>query len=1110
MTSDSTSDFCPYLGLAPFDRSHQDYYFGRDLDAATLVDNVLHAPTTVLYGPSGVGKSSLINVGLPKALAHRRRGVRLVVFRHWQEPDAHAALIRAVAEAMGQPAGHDDLYGVLRMAVEAGSGPGPLVIVLDQFEEYFAYRPDRRDEGLEAALDRIAADDRLGVRLLFAMREDRYHLLDGLRAAIPPILDNTLELDHLDDDGVRDAIAKPLAVYNEHHRAGRPPIPPPGITERLIADLRNADTGSGKAAAERRIELPYLQLALEKIWKAAGGAGMRSLDDGFPEDRRIGLILADHLDGVMEQLTPERRTLAARVFDRLVTRSGAKFAVSAFDLADPEHGLPEDAIREVLSRLSLQDARILTPVARHDADQPFEIFHDVLGPPMLRWKDRFDAAEAEAAEKRRLTEAAAVERRRFHLALAAGIVMAGLATAAGAAGYIAVQFGKEAGAARNEAEQRFAEASAALIWSRLDAEDVLTEDVSAALWDLAGADRRVRQEFLAQLPGNGMHIDKFGAHASQIVSTFGLRPTTQDVAQLSGVFIDALNGGAGRGRYSQLWQIFSALTPRIPTELVPGLLDHLVDAPIQDVQTLAMRRLDPGLRSLPGKVSEDSMAKVLRTFMKVDYSRSSIYYIRGGRFDEFGGNEEIIRAFAERAPISIINELINEINNARYKEIIRFSAVGSEIIVRSYNKVSAEQSSYAVNNVLREFYENEFLHTSEFDLVLEALARRLDRVTAENIVRRMIGGEEDSQVNQIVRLYPKFFTALSSVLTADEKQRIIDVLFRFVDRKLNLFSFQEVDKIIELAIQCQEEVSIRVARQLSKYENLFEKYSFSSEAVTRLFEKISYTPIADIMDRIKEGDVFAAISRNRYAGVYFSHNIKALTDQEIRKIISTYINRYVSSDLVADDGVDFFIDQVSKAHPYIAAMIASEALSTYGYDRETGSVALQNTMKFLHFGISDEQKNLHYENILRRIRDEGARATSVANSVAILQGIAPKLTDDQIIPLLEASKARLAYLVDDLGPKEWADTIETLVRRYPDEAYVAALVEILKYPTAAGEPTDLLLTRLRERFPPVAALPDGDLAAVVAWIAATYPKIDLDSPPKRPPWPGADGARRAG
>ena len=50
------------VGLAPFEDSELDalYFFGRERDTEIVVANLIASRLTVLYGPSGVGKSSLL------------------------------------------------------------------------------------------------------------------------------------------------------------------------------------------------------------------------------------------------------------------------------------------------------------------------------------------------------------------------------------------------------------------------------------------------------------------------------------------------------------------------------------------------------------------------------------------------------------------------------------------------------------------------------------------------------------------------------------------------------------------------------------------------------------------------------------------------------------------------------------------------------------------------------------------------------------------------------------------------------------------------------------------------------------------------------------------
>ena len=61
MSSVGTQVVTPYKGLAPFEDSALDelLFFGRGRETEVIVANLLAAKLTVLYGPSGVGKSSI-------------------------------------------------------------------------------------------------------------------------------------------------------------------------------------------------------------------------------------------------------------------------------------------------------------------------------------------------------------------------------------------------------------------------------------------------------------------------------------------------------------------------------------------------------------------------------------------------------------------------------------------------------------------------------------------------------------------------------------------------------------------------------------------------------------------------------------------------------------------------------------------------------------------------------------------------------------------------------------------------------------------------------------------------------------------------------------------
>ena len=54
----------PWPGLAPFTEAQREFFFGRDTESAELLRRVRGRPLTVLFGQSGLGKTSLLCAGL--------------------------------------------------------------------------------------------------------------------------------------------------------------------------------------------------------------------------------------------------------------------------------------------------------------------------------------------------------------------------------------------------------------------------------------------------------------------------------------------------------------------------------------------------------------------------------------------------------------------------------------------------------------------------------------------------------------------------------------------------------------------------------------------------------------------------------------------------------------------------------------------------------------------------------------------------------------------------------------------------------------------------------------------------------------------------------------
>ena len=61
----------PWPGLSPFDEEAEGFFCGRDGEAAELLRLVWQAPLSLLFGRSGLGKTSLLRAGLFPRLRHQ-------------------------------------------------------------------------------------------------------------------------------------------------------------------------------------------------------------------------------------------------------------------------------------------------------------------------------------------------------------------------------------------------------------------------------------------------------------------------------------------------------------------------------------------------------------------------------------------------------------------------------------------------------------------------------------------------------------------------------------------------------------------------------------------------------------------------------------------------------------------------------------------------------------------------------------------------------------------------------------------------------------------------------------------------------------------------------
>jgi hypothetical protein len=417
----------PWLGLTPYSEADSEIFHGRAREAGELLRLVQRNVLTVLFGPSGTGKSSLLNAGVFPLLREEKFLPVAIRLDHSPNAPGHVAAIRRrIAETVARegieevplcgppdPPEQETLWEYLHR-VELWDKRHHLltpVLVFDQFEEAFTLALDRpaTQEFLRELADLVenyvpaAVRGRLErrgaklgfkhqehhYRVLLSLREDFVFRLDGLRKSMPSVMFNRFRLERMDGERALEAVTGPGAGIVSD-RVAREIVRFVAASNGLAA-IGAAGETSGLTVEPALLSVVCRELNARRIQK--GGASITREDLAAGEAD----ILSDFYAHSFEGLPPEARVF---VEDRLLTASGFRSTVPMEDAL--EFGLTLEAVNALIDkRLIRQEERLNSPYV--------ELTHDVLTKVVLKSREarkeqeRHDKERDQLRRARRLT-----------------------------------------------------------------------------------------------------------------------------------------------------------------------------------------------------------------------------------------------------------------------------------------------------------------------------------------------------------------------------------------------------------------------------------------------------------------------------------------------------------------------------------------------------------------------------------------------------------------------------------------------------------------------------------------------------------------------------------
>jgi hypothetical protein len=415
----------PWLGLASFTEETRAYFFGRDEEVAELARRVQRKLLTVLFGQSGLGKTSILRAGLAPRLRSQGYCPIYVRIDYGKESPEPAEQIKQAISRTARRSGQwtqagvavegESLWEFLHhrddvLRDESGATLIPLLI-FDQFEEIFTLAQsdefgrtraarfideladlveNRPPKSLEAKLD----EDESGAerfdfargdyRVLIALREDYLAPLEGLKKAMPSISQNRLRLAPMTGEQALAAVLQPGKRL---------------VTEEVAAAIVRFVAG-GAELAHAEVEPSLLSLICRELndTRIAQGRDEISLD----------LLAGSHasiLSNFYERSLADQKPAVRQVIeDELLTASGFRENIAEERLVSRFEavGAARDALATLVNR------RLLRIEERLDVRR-VELTHDVLCGVVKSSRDLRREREAREATERLLAEQGARE-----------------------------------------------------------------------------------------------------------------------------------------------------------------------------------------------------------------------------------------------------------------------------------------------------------------------------------------------------------------------------------------------------------------------------------------------------------------------------------------------------------------------------------------------------------------------------------------------------------------------------------------------------------------------------------------------------------------------------
>ena len=365
----------PFKFLDSYLKADFNIFFGREKETEQLYDALSGVKHLLVYGPSGAGKTSLIECGLRNQFSDAdwlaitiRRGNNITasVFARIREQ------LRNPFEVDEQSLMPSDPHFEFSHAVERlfSEQFKPVYLLFDQFEELLIQGDESEQQAFFQHLQQLIYF-KIPCRILLIIREEFIGHLSAFESFCPSIFQNRFRVEKMSRRSVQEVIWQILEAepYQAHFKAHLPEK----LAQAILLKLPDS---------QKEIELAHVQVFLDELWDRA----VIEITDGIPilhtglirESDNLERILDLFLKKQLRELTPAHgdkkplELLALLISERYTK---LQLSVEEIEITLNKNGIATADLSHLLS--DLLERRILRTLKIGEQTK-FEISHDVL------------------------------------------------------------------------------------------------------------------------------------------------------------------------------------------------------------------------------------------------------------------------------------------------------------------------------------------------------------------------------------------------------------------------------------------------------------------------------------------------------------------------------------------------------------------------------------------------------------------------------------------------------------------------------------------------------------------------------------------------------------